>query len=157
MPELRDDLIKMINATKKLKIPKKPPTNIPRRKESQVLGTLTTFQRLRDEAKDREIEAADQRCRRKWKSNEECGKCSVVSNMQRQGKKRHLDDTFVNRRIEVLTEYNIYDEVTNKKTGTDVQWCKAEVKRVCDGTWAREGKFGPLKTCYKKGEAANVL
>ena len=30
-------------------------------------------------------------------------------------------------------------------------------KIVCDGTWAREGEFGPLKTCYKKGEAADVL
>ena len=75
--------------------------------------------------------------------------------MEQPGKKRKLDEIFVNRRIESLTAYTITKE--DGTEGTEMQWCGSLVEAVSDRSWAKTGVNGRrLKTCYKEGNAAHV-
>ena len=156
IPDLKSELLDIMKRTKGRAVPSTPASNIPRRKNTNVLGTMTKFQRGRDDKKTEEIDDHDQSCRRQWRDREASGKGSMLADMQKQVNKRKMDNVFVNRRIESLTEYTITN--SDGSTKSDLIWCGALVESVCDGTWARTGKSGKrLKTCYKEGEAAHVL
>ena len=137
------------------KVTVRPPTNIPHRKHTAVLGSLTTFQQDCDEDKKEEIEDHDQSCKVQWRDNDQTGKSSVLSDMQHWGRKIKLDKCFVGKRIECLTEYTIAK--SNGTPSTDLRWCGALVESVWYGIQAKTGVRGKrLKTCYKEG-AANVF
>ena len=139
VPELKDELIDIIKKTKGREIPDHPPTNIPRRKNTSVLGTMSIFQKRRDELKSAQINEHDQACRKEWKDREASGRGSMLSEMQMPGKKRWLDSSFVDRRIEYLTAYDITND--DGTPGTELRWCSALVESVSDGSWAKAEKM----------------
>ena len=77
-------------------IPSAAASNIPRRKNTNVLGTMTKFQRGRDDKKRKEIDEHDQSCMWQWRNREASGKGSMLADMQKQVYKRKMDDVFVN-------------------------------------------------------------
>ena len=74
IPELKSALLEILRKTKDREIPTHPPSNIPRRKYTSVLGTMTNFQKKRDEQKEEQISEHDQNCRRMWHKREDSGK-----------------------------------------------------------------------------------
>jgi len=156
IPVLQNRLIEIMEITMGRKVTVRPPTNIPHRKHTAVLGSLTTFQQDCDEDKKEEIEDHDQSCKVQWRDNDQTGKGSVLSDMQHWGRKIKLDKCFVGKRIECLTEYTIAK--SDGTPSTDLRWCGALVESVSDGTWAKTGVRGKiLKISYKGEEAANVF
>ena len=137
-------------------IPANPPSNIPCRKVISVLGTMTEFQKRRDELKQEEVDRHDQNCRIQWRVEEAPGKGRLMADMQQPSKGKKLDNSFVDRRIECLAEYTIEKE--DRTPGSELWWCGALVEAVSDGSWAKIGMNGHhLKDNYKMGEAAHVL
>ena len=98
------------------------------------------------EKKTSEFESS---CRAKWKDMEDKGKISVHERSQCVGKQR-LDESFVGKKIEYLSEFDINDSGTE----TQLRWCSGVIEEVCDGTWIMAGK---RSKCFKKNEAARVL
>ena len=64
--------------------------------------------------------------------------------------KRKLDDSFVGKRLEYLSESDMGDEGTKK----ELRWCAGTVEKVSDGTWIMPGK---RSKCFKEGESARVF
>jgi len=158
IPVVQKTLNDLIEKSKDWPIPSKPPTKIPRRKNTSVLGTMTTFQKNRDDIKDEEIDNHDQECRREWRDREAAGKGDILSDMNRVGKKRKIDSSFVEKKIEVYTKFDTFGPDGKTVTGHAMRWCSALVKEVSDGTWAKIGKNDKrLKTKHKEGEAADVI
>ena len=149
-------MLEILRKTKDREIPTHPPSNIPRRKYTSVLGTMTIFQKKRDEQKEEQISEHDQNCRQIWQKREDSGKGSLLSDMQQPGKRRKIDTGFINRKIKCLTDYTV--KKNDGSIGIELRWCGALVEAVSDGTWARTGRNGKrLKTMYKVGEAAQVF
>jgi len=100
---------------------------------------MTKFQEGRNDKTTAEIDDHDQGYRRQWRDREAYVKGSMLADMQKQVKKSKVDVSFVNRRIESLTEYTITND--DGSTRADLIWCGAFVELVCDGTWARTGNM----------------
>ena len=109
-----------------------------------MLGTLTTFQKNRDDIKAEEIERHDQDSRKLWRDRELSGQGDILADMNRAGKKRKLDSSFVDKKIEVYTKFERLDG-NGKVIGHAMRWCSATVEEVCDGSWAKIGKNGKSK------------
>ena len=91
----------------------------------------------------------DINARVKWKSNEEKGIGSTLSEMQQHGRVT-MDQSFVGKRIELYSKFDISDD----GKVTDTRWCGGVVEAVSDGTW-RKTRRG--KACWKIGEVAKVM
>ena len=96
-------------------------------------------------------EGLDKRARAKWQERENKGETSMHSRMQEKNAPK-LDHTFIGKRIEYLSEFDLNDAGTD----TDVCWCGGVIKEICDGTWIIPTKSGRGKKCYKEGEAADI-
>ena len=88
--DLKAELLDIIKKTEGRAISTKPARNIPHRKNTNVLGAMTKFQRERDDKKTAAINNHNQDCRRQWPNMEASGKESMLANMQQQVKKRKL-------------------------------------------------------------------
>ena len=64
-------------------------------------------------------------------------------------KKQKIDNIFIGKRIELLSEFNLDNKGINKQ----LCWCAGTVEQVSDGTWVMPGK---RSKCFKGGEAAQV-
>ena len=72
----------------------------------------------------------------------------MLENMQQLGK-RKMDESFINTRIEYLSEFDINEDGKQK----ELRWCGGTVEQVSDNTWV---KPGCRRKCYKTHEAAFV-
>ena len=68
-------------------------------------------------------------CRKEWKHREESGEMSLLENMQHLGK-RKIDESFINTRIEYLSEFDINEDGTQKQ----LRWYGGIVEQISDDT-----------------------
>ena len=114
----------------KLEIPDAPNAKVPQRKNMPILGQLTKQTMDMDKKANENKEGLDKRARAKWQEREKKGETSMHSRMQEKNAPK-LDHTFIGRRIEYLSEFDLDDAGTE----TDVCWCGGVMKEICDGTW----------------------
>jgi len=149
--DLQRALIRIIKDTKGWKLRDKPPSKVPQRKESAVLGTVT-HKAIELAAKRAAMEDEfDSEARKRWREQDNNGERSTHQILNTVGR-RKLDQSFEKKRIEVLTSFDIFDE--NKiKIGTELRWCGGVVKKVSDGT---DRVPNGRTRCYKENEAAKI-
>ena len=146
VPDLQKELIAIIKKTRGRKIESKPPSKVPQRKESAGLGTLTNKAReLETKRADMDTEF-DKKARKEWKARNERGEGSVYQTLNAIGT-RKLDLSFLNKRIEVYTSFDIGDGKTA------LRWCIGVVTKISDGTWM---KPGARTAKFKENEAAEI-
>ena len=151
IPELQRHLIDKINESKKRKIPTKPPTQVPQRKQMAVVGTLSAKAQELDRVAKETEEEFDLNARRTWKDNEEKGFGSVLQEMLELGKKA-IDASFIGTRIEYLCNF----DMNNEGTIQERRWCAGVVKSISDGTAPTWLKPNAVRACYKANEAAYI-
>jgi len=64
IPDLKAELLEILEKIDGRPVPTQPASNIPRRKNTNVWGIMTKFQRVCDDKKTAEIDDHDQGCRR---------------------------------------------------------------------------------------------
>ena len=137
VPELTKVLKDLMKDEKKKKrpIPEKSKVPIPQRKEMAILGTEST---QRGKLGSNTVEVGDEfelKSLNDWKKRELEGFTSVHSNCQKRDDPA-VDDTLGGKGIEVLSEFDMDEEGTEKESW----WCSQVVERICDGTWVIPGK-----------------
>ena len=101
VPQLQARLIEIINSTKGKQIPQKPPSRVPQRKNTAVVGTLCAKMKDLDRKAMEETTEFDMNARRTWMKQDEQGIGSVIVDMQQAGRVT-LDNYFIGVRIEYL-------------------------------------------------------
>jgi len=150
IPQLQQRLIEIIALTRGFEIRDKPPTKVPQRKQTAILGTLTNKVREMDAERVATEEEFDLKARHLWRERNDKGEGSVHQSCQLIGN-RKLDASFLNTRIEVLTSFDIVGD-DGKKT-TQLRWCGGVVEKISDGTWL----YPNARTrCYKENDAAFI-
>jgi hypothetical protein len=148
LPQLQARLIEVLKITKDFEVPDKPPPKVPQRKEMPLMGTRTNKVIRIDEDRKNKTNEFNKQCRVTWREMEDNGEVSVLEQCQHLGKQK-LDATFIGKRIEHLSNFDIDDKGEN----LDLRWCGGVIEEVSDGTWIIPGK---RRKCYKEGEAAKV-
>ena len=151
IPELTKVLKDLMKEEKKRKrqIPDKPRVPIPRRKNTATLGTASKQRGKLDSNTQEEEDEFELNSRIKWKEQESEGYGSVYSKRQKKDAPA-IDETLIGKRIEYLSEFDMYEEGTEKES----RWCSGVVERICDGTWVIPGK---MRKCWKEGEAVEIF
>lgn len=150
IPQLQQRLLEIIAITRGFEIRDKPPTKVPQRKQTAILGTLTNKVREMDAERVATEEEFDLKARHLWRERNDKGEGSVHQSCQLIGN-RKLDASFLNTRIEVLTSFDIVGD-DGKKT-TQLRWCGGVVEKISDGTWL----YPNARTrCYKENDAAFI-
>ena len=109
IPELQDRFIEIIKLTKQWHVLDEPPTTYPHRIEIPMVRTLSNaVNDLDRKAKAKQIEF-NKNVRKEWQRIEYIGDTSVLDQIQQLGK-RKIDYSFVDIRIEYLSEFYIVGE-----------------------------------------------
>ena len=111
-------LICIISKSKRWKVPNKPPPRVPQRKVMPIVGTLSDKVWRLDEAADATSVQIDIDCKVKWRHMDGEGEMSTLERLQGLGKWK-LDDSYVGKRIEYLSNFDIDKAGTTKEP----MWC----------------------------------
>ena len=142
IPELQKRLIEIINATKGYTPPDKPPTKVPQRKSTQVLGTQSNRVKELEAKKEATTDEFELSARKTWKERNERGEGSVHQSCH---------NSFLKQRIEVLVSFDIDQE--DGSVEKVLHWCGGVVKKISDGTWLLPNA---RTRCYPENGAAEI-
>ena len=127
---LADILKNIIRAEKKMNIPTKPPTKLPKRRETPIVGTLTTEAKEIDRKYFSNVATLREDAQEMIRHQNARGECSMYSLMQDDVKPDMSELVKDNERIDVLCGVVIRVGSVNQEV---LGWCQGKVKHEIKG------------------------
>ena len=112
-------MIEVLKITKDFEVPDKPPPKVPQRKEIPVMGTRTNKVIHIDEDRKNKTNEFNNQCCVPCQEMEDNGEVSVLEQWCQHLRKQKLDVTFIVKRIDYLSNFDMDDEGEN----LELWWC----------------------------------